>query len=534
VTGGGSAYAVHAGKSDVFTGTDQLSETAGETVPEDALEAWSAERDRHWGGLPSSRYVSPDVVGGEDLDDYGSWQQTPDYGYVWFPRGVPADWAPYHSGHWSYIEPWGYTWVDDQPWGFAPFHYGRWSFFHGAWGWIPARPRAVGVVYERPVYAPALVAWVGAGAAIAWFALGPREVFVPSYPVSRTYVNQINVTNTTVNTTVINNVYNTTIINNRTVNATNITYANRNVPGAVAATTSQAFTTAQPISRNRVNIDIHALASAPVRGIAPSVVPTRQAVLGSGRMGGAKPPAALQNRPVVARVSPPPPPPPFEKRRAAIESNGGKPLSIPQVRQLQPGEARNTAVRVAPPAMPFNAAPTAHPTPNVPVRTDRPPSASPPAAAAARAGAVPPGPASPANRSATAAVHPRELPSPPKPSSPSAAESAIERQHLQQQQQLRAEQEAERQRVQQQQELQHQQLQKQQADAARRQQLEQQHQQETRQLQQRQMEQAQQLQEHQRQQQQQLQLQQQRQQQAPKREPPPPPPRPPGRPPESH
>jgi hypothetical protein len=24
------------------------------------------------------------------------------------------------------MSPWGWTWVDNAPWGFAPFHYGRW------------------------------------------------------------------------------------------------------------------------------------------------------------------------------------------------------------------------------------------------------------------------------------------------------------------------------------------------------------------------------------------------------------------------
>jgi hypothetical protein len=85
--------------------------------------------------------------------------------------------APYHYGHWSYIAPWGYTWVDDQPWGFAPFHYGPWASIGGAWGWIPSPPRPAIGEYVLPIYAPALVAWVGVGAGVAWFALGPREVF---------------------------------------------------------------------------------------------------------------------------------------------------------------------------------------------------------------------------------------------------------------------------------------------------------------------------------------------------------------------
>ena len=131
---------------------------------------------------------------------------------MWFPRTSVPGWAPYHYGHWAYIEPWGYTWVDDEPWGFAPFHYGRWVSYEGAWAWVPAPPRASGVVYVRPVYAPALVAWVGGpnfavsigigggsyapGVNVGWFPLGPREVYVPSYRVSRTYVNNVNISNT--------------------------------------------------------------------------------------------------------------------------------------------------------------------------------------------------------------------------------------------------------------------------------------------------------------------------------------------------
>src|ERR1700675_4030607 len=344
VTGAGAAYAVYANETDVFSGTDELVENAQPYGPEqDSFEAWSGDRDRRWEYSDSARYVSSDVVGYEDLDGQGAWESTPEYGNVWFPRGVEAGWAPYHDGHWSYIEPWGYTWVDDQRWGFAPFHYGRWISVRGAWGWVPCPPRAYGAVYVRPVYAPALVAWVGVGAGVAWFALGPREVFVQSYPVSRPYVNHINVPNQTVNTTIVNNVYNTTIINNKAVNATNVTYVNRGVPGAVAATTSQAFTTAQPVSRNLVHVDQRTITSAPVRAVAPAEVPTKQAVLGAGRVVAVKPPAAVQTRPVVARTAPPAPPPAFEKRQEAIKSNGGRPLSVAEGRSIQPIAAPRAA-----------------------------------------------------------------------------------------------------------------------------------------------------------------------------------------------
>ena len=112
------------------------------------------------------------------MDDNGDWRPDPGYGNVWYPR-VAAGWAPYREGHWAWIAPWGWTWVDDEPWGYAPFHYGRWLSIRGRWGWVPGPPEV------RPVYAPALVVFVGGGGGfggnMGWFPLGPREVYVPSY-----------------------------------------------------------------------------------------------------------------------------------------------------------------------------------------------------------------------------------------------------------------------------------------------------------------------------------------------------------------
>src|SRR5579859_3848194 len=104
--------------------------------------------------------------------------------------------------------------------------------------WVPAPPPAPGVVYVRPVYAPALVAWVGGphfsigvgiggASAVGWFPLGPREVYVPTYPVSRTYVSNVNVSNTTVNNTVVNNYYNNVVVNKNTTVINQTTYVNQ-------------------------------------------------------------------------------------------------------------------------------------------------------------------------------------------------------------------------------------------------------------------------------------------------------------------
>jgi hypothetical protein len=361
VTGGGQSYVVRADETGIFTGTDQLSADIEGVGDDDDLERWSYERDRREDHSASRQYVSDEAIGYEDLDEYGGWRNTPDYGTIWFPHTTVVGWAPYRYGHWVWIAPWGYTWVDDEPWGFAPFHYGRWVVVGGSWGWVPCRPGPVGVAYVRPVYAPALVAWVGGpniaigvavggGAAVGWFPLGPREVYVPSYHVSRTYVNNVNVTNTTVNTTVVNNYYNNVVVNK--TNVTNVTYVNQRVPGAVTATSTQAFTTAQPVARNVVRVDERQLANAQVTARTPALPPERQAFAGGGRPTQARPPQQVVTRAVVAKTAPPPPPAPVERQQALIRQNGGQAPPVSQIRQTQPEQQARAAapVRMAPPA----------------------------------------------------------------------------------------------------------------------------------------------------------------------------------------
>ena len=138
--------------------------------------------------------------------------------------------------------------MEDEPWGFAPFHYGRWAEVGGGWCWVP------GPVVVRPVYAPALVVFVGGprfgmsvsfgggGGGVAWFPLGPREVYVPPYRTSERYVQRVNVTNTTVNVVNVTNVYNN-------VNVTNVTYMHQNNVGAVTAVSHDTFVNARPVGR---------------------------------------------------------------------------------------------------------------------------------------------------------------------------------------------------------------------------------------------------------------------------------------------
>ena len=363
VTGGGQSYSIHSDETGIFSGIEQLNADIEGVGSDDDLERWSYERDRREDHSISRRYVSDDAIGYEDLDEYGGWRDTPDYGTIWFPHTTVVGWAPYRYGHWVWIAPWGYTWVDDEPWGFAPFHYGRWVVVGGAWGWVPCRPAGVvGVTYVRPVYAPALVAWIGGphiavgvavgrGEAVGWFPLGPREVYVPSYPVSRTYVNNVNITNTTVNTTVVNNYYNNVVVN-KNVTVNNVRYVNQTVPGAVTATSPQTFTSGQSVHSNLMRVNERGMASARVVAATPPMPPTRQSVEGTSRPGAARPPAPVVNREVVAKTAPPPPPARFERQQEAIQQNGGRPLAVSQVRQIQQQQQEQPRAegRMAPPS----------------------------------------------------------------------------------------------------------------------------------------------------------------------------------------
>src|SRR5437588_11460790 len=138
-----------------FFGTDSLNYVIVDILRSDVFDDWAFGRDGREDRADASNYVSQEMTGYEDLDEYGRWRYVSDYGPVWIPASIPVGWAPYRYGHWVWIRPWGWTWVDDEPWGFAPFHYGRWAYVENGWCWVP------GSVVVRPVYAPALVVSVG-------------------------------------------------------------------------------------------------------------------------------------------------------------------------------------------------------------------------------------------------------------------------------------------------------------------------------------------------------------------------------------
>jgi len=256
--------------------------TLANVVVEDAaggddFDAWCDERSRRYADSESRRYVSEDVIGYQDLDRYGDWRSDPEYGQVWYPAQVGADWAPYRNGHWAWVGPWGWTWVDDAPWGFAPYHYGRWAWRSRGWCWVP------GPIGWRPVYAPALVAFVGGShwrvsvgnAPVGWYPLGPGDVYDPWYRGSRRYYTQVNVTNIHVHNTVIVNRVDRRYRNWHRGIAPPVRALRDGGPRGFTAVPGRNFADADRVQRHRLKIDAGKLAGARLltRDAAPKPTP---------------------------------------------------------------------------------------------------------------------------------------------------------------------------------------------------------------------------------------------------------------------
>ncbi len=290
INGGGQAFLVDGGSQVQVSGTDYISYDIYDLPSRDNFDQWSYSREQREGRSQSARYVSPELTGSEDLDQNGTWRTDRTYGPVWVPTHVSRNWAPYRDGHWAWVDPWGWTWVDDAPSGFVTSHYGRWAHMDndgnggGGWAWVPPHREANHAEREyRPVYSPALVTFVGdsnssrdfgRGGGVAWFALAPGEVYVPARQASPTYVTNVNITNTVVQQTTITNVV------NNNVQTTN--YINQNVAGAVIAVPSATFVNAQPVAQAAVRVAPGSITVAPAVHTAP-LAPVRASVMGANR-----------------------------------------------------------------------------------------------------------------------------------------------------------------------------------------------------------------------------------------------------------
>ena len=343
-TGDGPAVRVRSNERARFSSGTSLAHEIYEAPGLDGFDDWCRVRDRREGGYYSARYVSPGVIGYEDLDEYGSWRVVPTYGAVWVPASIGPGWAPYRYGHWVWISPWGWTWVDDAAWGFAPFHYGRWVYA-GYWAWSP------GPVYVRPIYAPALVAWFGGarwgvglsfGNGYGWCPLGYGEPFVPWYRGSRNYFRNVNVTNTRITniTNITNNYYDTNYHKGGGPRReTPYPLANLKAPGAVTAVPQHTIVNSLPVAREAVPLsekDARRLADDRL-GSKVDIRATRASMLGAnaGRPT-VTPPERTFTRPVVSKIAPPPSSVRMPKEEVAELDKADRPMAAPKLEKSAP------------------------------------------------------------------------------------------------------------------------------------------------------------------------------------------------------
>ena len=303
IAASGQVYPVKAGERVEVTGNEGNVKVSTVAAHEpDDLDRWAQDRNLKEDNSNSAKYVNRDTVGYSDLDDNGTWKEEPTYGNVWVPNNVSPDWAPYSNGYWSYVGPWGWTWVDYAPWGFAPFHYGRWHYFGGYWGWSP------GPIYAYPYYGPASVGWLGAGfgvgfgfgfgwgAGFGWFPLGWGEPFHPWYHCGYGYWHNVNVHNTFFHSG----------FNASRSGYNNFNYAYSHNIHAVTTASHNTFVNGQAVNRGAQHLTEASLRGAQVTTNGIHATPTRSSYLGASNMNRrvATPSSAIQNRSVMARTSP--------------------------------------------------------------------------------------------------------------------------------------------------------------------------------------------------------------------------------------
>ena len=173
----------------------------------------------------------------------------PEYGNVWQPSMsyVSSDWAPYRYGRWIWVTPWGWTWVDDSPWGYRAVPL-RPLDVSAATLVLGARARATST---RPMHRR-LVAWVGSPSFgvhfrdVGWFPLGPREIYIPGYRSSWRYFHSVNAWNSMDNLA-LSNAYNG--------RNQNFNYRNRTAPHAVTVVNHDTFVSGHRTHGQRVDVD---------------------------------------------------------------------------------------------------------------------------------------------------------------------------------------------------------------------------------------------------------------------------------------
>ncbi|MGE3318795.1 MAG: DUF6600 domain-containing protein [Candidatus Berkiella sp.] len=316
VFGDSNSYVINNDQAYQFTGTNLDYDPQFNAPPQDDFDKWCHDNKKAI-SRSTPRYVSQDIIGYEDLETAGTWETVEDYGPVWIPNNVDADWAPYRDGYWTWIEPWGWNWVGNESWGFAPYHYGRWVQHHHRWCWIPYSDGPA-------VYAPALVAFIGFGAGaqlavgfgsnVGWFPLGPGDIYRPPYSVSYNYFTNIN-RGDRINHRLLREAY-------RNPNM-RFNYHNRNVNNGFTAVPRESFGQSRNVNQARVRINADQIEKLPITSKA-DIKPPKDA--NKGRVSRFKPSEKALSREVLTKTPVP------KETKESIE---------PRIRAVKPSKPRD-------------------------------------------------------------------------------------------------------------------------------------------------------------------------------------------------
>jgi hypothetical protein len=314
IAANGKQIAVENSEIRVY-GSDSASYEIVGLPADDAFDRWVAERDNRFdrGYADASRYASEDIIGAEDLAQYGRWEQIPEYGYAWTPAVVAAGWAPFSNGRWYWQDPWGWNWISNERWGWATSHYGRWTPYRSRWYWVPVRPRT------RVRYAPACVEFVRVRDHVGWFPLHPRDRQAPWWERRDRRFDR------------------------------NLTYVNRNY---VTIVNQNTFITARPLNRHIVRDQVILREARAARFTEALPVPNRSSlriVSDEGRRRGHRPGDHILNRVAVVRTAPPAPPRAFQEKLPEIQKNQGKAIEPARILAATP-DGRERRLRVRPAA----------------------------------------------------------------------------------------------------------------------------------------------------------------------------------------
>ena len=279
----------------------------------DAFDRWVSERNDRFERSYSDayRHASEDIVGAEDLGEYGRWEEIPEYGYAWTPSRVAAGWTPFSDGRWYWQDPWGWSWISNERWGWATSHYGRWTPHRSRWYWVPVRPRT------RVRYAPAVVEFVRVRDHVGWFPLHPRDRQTPWWQRRDRQRFERNVTY---------------------VNRTYVTVVNQNT-----------FITARPVNKYLVRDSVIVRDARSARFSESLPIPGRSSlriVSENGGRRGHRPSDKIVNRAAVIRTAVPASPRAFQEKLPEIQKNQGKAVEFARTLAATRDERATGRVRV--------------------------------------------------------------------------------------------------------------------------------------------------------------------------------------------